>query len=51
VVWEILTRHTPYENLESAVAILKYVAVENGRPDMDLIPDDCPPKVKLFFLF
>jgi hypothetical protein len=45
VVWEILARSLPYENLTSPAAIMKFVSVEKGRPDLNCIPDDCPPEV------
>ena len=32
-VWEILTRQTPYKNLNSPHAIMKFVVIEKGRPD------------------
>jgi hypothetical protein len=46
VLWEILTRQTPYQNLNTPVAIMRYVSLEKGRPDLSLIPFDCPKIVK-----
>lgn len=42
LLWEILSRRTPYSNLHNPMAILKYVAIEKKRPDIDIIPLDCP---------
>jgi len=48
VLWEICSRETPYQNLKSPAAIMKYVTVEKGRPDLTKIPKNCPlPLVEL----
>ena len=51
VIWEILTKELPYSHLTSASAIIKFVTVNNGRPDLTLIPDDCPPIVRWKYWF
>ena len=42
LLWEILVRKTPYSNLNSPMAILKYVAIDRQRPSLELIDVDCP---------
>ncbi|CAD8171189.1 unnamed protein product [Paramecium pentaurelia] len=43
VIWEICCRETPYKQLSTnPPAIMKLVAVDNGRPDMNLIQAGCP---------
>lgn len=37
-MWEILTRITPFAELKNSNAIVKYVAVDKGRPRMSDIP-------------
>lgn len=44
-VWEVLTRQTPYKNLNSPHAIMKFVVLEKGRPDKALIPAQCPKEL------
>lgn len=45
VMWEICCRETPYRNLTSPHAIMKYVTIDKGRPDISKIPFDCPKLV------
>ena len=45
VVWEICSRETPYKNLPNPHAIMKYVTIDKGRPDMNKIPKECPKLV------
>jgi serine/threonine protein kinase len=45
VLWEIICRETPYKNLKTPHAIMKWVTIENGRPDTKLIPPGCPDLV------
>ncbi|CAK74126.1 unnamed protein product (macronuclear) [Paramecium tetraurelia] len=43
VLWEICCRETPYKQLSTnPPAIMKLVAVDNGRPDLSLIQVGCP---------
>jgi len=42
VLWEICARETPYQNLKSPAAIMKYVTVEKGRPDLTKVPKNHP---------
>ena len=42
LLWEILARKTPYSNLNSPMAILKYVAIDKQRPSLDSIDKECP---------
>ena len=32
LLWEILSRRTPYSNLQNFMAIIKYVAIDHKRP-------------------
>jgi len=42
VLWEILTRCTPYRHLKNPHAIMKYVVIEKKRPELSCIPEDAP---------
>lgn len=43
IMWEIFSEKTPYYNLSSPQAIIKFVYYENGRPDLkDLMPNTPP---------
>ncbi len=44
-MYEILTRETPYQNLKNPVAIMKFVTIEKGRPDLSKIPIGVPKQV------
>ncbi|CAD8180500.1 unnamed protein product [Paramecium pentaurelia] len=47
VLWEICCRQTPYKQLSTnPPAIMKLVAVDNGRPDLNLIQTGCPTFLK-----
>ena len=48
VLWEIITRKTPYKNLKTPHAIMKYVAIEKKRPDLSLVPETTPKEVPFF---
>lgn len=41
VLWEVINRKTPYSKL-STVEIMKCVC-EGKRPEIDDIPEECPP--------
>ena len=45
VLWEIITRETPYAHLNTPMAIMRYVAMERKRPDLTKIPHNCPQEV------
>ena len=47
VLWEICARKTPYNELSSPMAIIKHVTIEKKRPNMSLIPGDCPEDLLL----
>jgi serine/threonine protein kinase len=42
-LWEICSRRTPYNELSSPMAIIKHVTLEKKRPNLNAIPNDCPP--------
>ena len=44
VLWEIITRTTPYKNLSGAMIVYRVVNY-NERPDLSIIPPDCPFQV------
>jgi len=46
VLWEILTRNTPYKSFTTPLQIMRYVTLEKGRPDMNIVPNDCPIELK-----
>jgi hypothetical protein len=46
VVWEICSRETPYRNFSTPHAIMKYVTIDKGRPDLNSIQDGCPLVLK-----
>jgi len=48
VLWEILTRRKPYEGIVPML-IPQHVLGKNERPDINLIPKDCPPMVFLWY--
>lgn len=37
VLWEMSCRETPYKNFSNPHAIMKYVTLDKGRPDLGLI--------------
>jgi serine/threonine protein kinase len=45
VLWEICARKTPYNELSTPMAIIKHVTIEKKRPNMSMIPPDCPPQL------
>eukprot|EP01022_Parablepharisma_sp_SALTPOND_P026789 TRINITY_DN64920_c1_g1_i1.p1 TRINITY_DN64920_c1_g1~~TRINITY_DN64920_c1_g1_i1.p1 ORF type:complete len:928 (-),score=42.57 TRINITY_DN64920_c1_g1_i1:2399-5182(-) len=48
VLWEIATRDVPYRNLPPPMVPYR-VVYYNERPDLRVVPPDCPPQV-LFYL-
>ena len=42
VVWEICSRQTPYKRFNNPHAIMKYVTIDKGRPDLSQIEASCP---------
>jgi serine/threonine protein kinase len=42
VLWEIIARMPPYLNMKNPQALMKYVVMENGRPDLTKLPGDTP---------
>jgi serine/threonine protein kinase len=46
VLWEILSQTPPYTNLKNPQSLMKFITVENGRPDLNLITEDCPTEIK-----
>ena len=45
IIWECCARETPYKNLNQQ-QITYFVTVKKGRPDLNLIPKDCPIGMK-----
>jgi len=45
VLYEIITRETPYQNIKNPAAIMRYVTLEKGRPDLSKIPPNCPKQL------
>lgn len=43
VLWEICSRKTPYNEVSAPMAIVRLVTVEKKRPNLTIIPPDCPP--------
>jgi len=43
VLWELLTRHDPFPNIDNFDTMVQSVCVNKERP---IIPDDCPPTLK-----
>lgn len=42
VLWEIAARKPPYLNMKNTQSLMKFVTVENGRPDLTELPPDMP---------
>jgi hypothetical protein len=34
VLWEIIARKPPYLNMKNTQALMKFVTIEDGRPDL-----------------
>ena len=49
-MYEILSRSIPYKNFTNPMAIMHYISIEKGRPDLDLIDSNCPEMVIIKFL-
>lgn len=45
LLWEILSRTTPYGNLHNPMAILKHVVIDKMRPNLQSIPTECPAQL------
>ena len=45
IIWEICVRETPYKDLNQQ-QISYFVTVKKGRPDLNLLPKDCPKGMK-----
>lgn len=42
VLWEIASRMPPYTNMKNPHSLMKFVTLENGRPDMNFVDKECP---------
>ena len=42
VLWEIAARKPPYLNMKNPQSLMKFVTIENGRPDLTELPNDMP---------
>ena len=52
MLWEVITRETPYPELKSPIEIMRYVCFDKQRPDMSKIPESCPNEVNiLYFIY
>ena len=49
ILWELVTRALPYEGWNPTVIVYKVVTT-NERPNLALVPPDCPPVVLLLVL-
>ncbi len=47
-MYEIITQTVPYANWANSqpLAFMKYVTERKGRPDISLIPEECPEFLK-----
>jgi mitogen-activated protein kinase kinase kinase 7 len=50
VLWEIASRCPPYTNMKNPQALMKYITIENGRPDLTLIDNECPNELKALMI-
>lgn len=41
-----MSRQTPYKGMANPQALMKYVTLQNGRPDLNAISPDCPMAFK-----
>ena len=41
-MWEICARETPYKSFANPHAIMKFVTLDKGRPDIKLVEQGCP---------
>ncbi len=46
VLWEIVTRHKPYEGIAGPMVVYRVVTL-GERPRLDLVPGDCPSQVPI----
>ncbi|KRX03812.1 Protein kinase-like domain [Pseudocohnilembus persalinus] len=44
-IWEIMCRETPYKKQPNPPAIMKFVTIDKGRPDLTKIPRDAPQQL------
>lgn len=44
VLWEIAARQPPYQNMNGPMVVYKVIN-NNERPNLGLLPADCPPQV------
>lgn len=45
VLWEIIARKPPYLNMKNTQALMKFVTIEDGRPDLSQLPSDTPKQL------
>jgi mitogen-activated protein kinase kinase kinase 7 len=45
VLWEIAARKPPYLHLKNPQALMRFITVENGRPDLSELGGDCPSEL------
>merc|ERR1712032_8427 len=50
VIWEVLARVTPFNTLNSPHAIMKFVSLDDGRPDLTRIPPDTPKEISTLMI-
>jgi hypothetical protein len=50
VLWEIASRVPPYTNMKNPHSLMKYITLENGRPDMNLVDKECPMELKMLMM-
>ena len=48
-MFEIISETIPYHNFTNLVAIIKFITLTKGRPDLTLIDKKCPELVKFNF--
>lgn len=44
-MYEICSREIPYKNINNPVSVIKMVTLDKMRPDLRLLPYDCPIQV------
>lgn len=40
----------PYTDMKNPQSLMKYVTMENGRPDLKLVDKDCPFELKMLMM-
>lgn len=48
VLWEIICRQTPYQDLKNPQAIMFKVTIQKGRPALTKIPRSIPKQVNYY---